>query len=143
MKPTVFNDEVASAVKNWHRKAKKRVKHSIHSEKNTPFSSRPGTPTHGMSPVHLLHNHNYRRNMDDLFAPPEASTGVEMEHWDTEGSHHPENNIAPSDTEEIIRQTSSVRELGQIQELPAPRHFQTQHGVNISSSNFSFGKSRN
>ncbi|XP_010509062.1 PREDICTED: MLO-like protein 12 [Camelina sativa] len=59
MRPTIFNDRVANALKKWHHTAKKQTKHG-HSGSNTPQSSRPTTPTHGMSPVHLLHNYNHR-----------------------------------------------------------------------------------
>ncbi|KAL9302166.1 MLO-like protein 12 [Arabidopsis thaliana] len=59
MRPTIFNDRVANALKKWHHTAKKQTKHG-HSGSNTPHSSRPTTPTHGMSPVHLLHNYNNR-----------------------------------------------------------------------------------
>nr|AFW98803.1 MLO protein 3 [Rosa multiflora] len=138
MKPTVFNEGVAEAVKSWHHKAKKKVKHSLHSERSTPLSSRPGTPTHGMSPVHLLHNVNNRSDEDDLFPPPEASIVVEMEHLDTEGSQ--KNNVGPSERG-AIRQTSTVRELGQIHEPPAPSPSQAEHVVK-SPSSFSFGTSR-
>lgn len=54
MKPVIFGDNVASAIKTWHRAAKQRVKHGHGSEHATPFNSRPATPLHGMSPVHLL-----------------------------------------------------------------------------------------
>ncbi|KAM5556067.1 MLO-like protein 12 [Rosa sericea] len=138
MRPTVFNEGVAEAVKSWHHKAKKKVKHSLHSERTTPFSSRPGTPTHGMSPVHLLQNVNNRSDEDDLFPPPEASIVVEMEHLDTEGSQ--KNSVGPSERG-AIRQTSTVRELGQIHEPPAPSPSQAQHVVK-SPSSFSFGTSR-
>lgn len=59
MRPTIFNDKVANALKKWHHTAKKQTKHG-HSGSNTPHSSRPTTPTHGMSPVHLLHNYRNR-----------------------------------------------------------------------------------
>ncbi|CAH2058751.1 unnamed protein product, partial [Thlaspi arvense] len=59
MRPTIFNDRVANALKKWHHTAKKQTKHG-HSGSNTPHSSRPTTPTHGMSPVHLLHNYHNR-----------------------------------------------------------------------------------
>ncbi|WZZ55576.1 hypothetical protein YC2023_055683 [Brassica napus] len=57
MRPTIFNDRVANALKKWHNTAKKHTKHG-HSGSNTP--SRPTTPTHDMSPVHLLHNYHNR-----------------------------------------------------------------------------------
>ncbi|CAH9144207.1 unnamed protein product [Cuscuta epithymum] len=68
MKPTIFNENVARALKGWHHTAKKRIKdhNKIESASVTPTSSRPGTPSrHGMSPVHLLRGHGfYRSEMD-------------------------------------------------------------------------------
>ncbi|KAL1558569.1 MLO-like protein 6 [Salvia divinorum] len=57
MKPTIFNDRVATALRNWHHTAKKHVKQSKHSRAGTPTSSQPVTPSHGLSPVHLLRYH--------------------------------------------------------------------------------------
>ncbi|KAF8108300.1 hypothetical protein N665_0111s0014 [Sinapis alba] len=62
MRPTIFNDKVANALKKWHNTAKKHTKNGT-SGSNTPYSSRPTTPTHGMSPMHhLLSSHN--RSLD-------------------------------------------------------------------------------
>ncbi|XP_023633332.1 MLO-like protein 6, partial [Capsella rubella] len=44
MKPTVFNERVATTLKSWHHTAKKQIKHGRTSESTTPFSSRPTTP---------------------------------------------------------------------------------------------------
>ncbi|KAK7252434.1 hypothetical protein RIF29_36367 [Crotalaria pallida] len=57
MKPTIFSDRVAKALKNWHHTARKHVRHnkvSSHSGVNTPLSSYPTTPTHGMYPTGQL-----------------------------------------------------------------------------------------
>ncbi|CAA7020835.1 unnamed protein product [Microthlaspi erraticum] len=75
MKSTVFNENVATAIEKWHHTAKKETKHGRHSESNTPYSSRPTTPTHGSSPTHLLHNHKNRhsdRHDDHQFWDPES-----------------------------------------------------------------------
>lgn len=77
MKPTIFNERVAAALKNWHHAAKKQIKQSKGSV--TPLSSRPSTPSHNMSPVHLLRH--YRGEMDSVNTSPRRST----EHcWDSE-----------------------------------------------------------
>ncbi|XP_051120813.1 MLO-like protein 6 [Andrographis paniculata] len=59
MKPTIFNDRVAAALRNWHQTAKKHVKHQsrLSSVAATPMSSRAATPLGSLSPVHLLHKH--------------------------------------------------------------------------------------
>lgn len=68
MKPTIFNERVAAALKNWHHTAKKHIKESKHSSMASPMSSRPATPYHGMSPVHLLRN--YRSEVDSYQNSP-------------------------------------------------------------------------
>ncbi|XP_044482914.1 MLO-like protein 6 isoform X2 [Mangifera indica] len=59
MKPTIFNERVATALRNWHRTAKKHIKENKSSVSGgaTPFSSRPTTPSHRASPVQLLRHH--------------------------------------------------------------------------------------
>ncbi|KAL9413081.1 hypothetical protein AB3S75_041704 [Citrus x aurantiifolia] len=69
MKPTVFNERVAAALKNWHHTAKKHIKQNKGSV--TPLSSRPSTPPHNMSPVHLLRH--YRAEMDSVHTSPRRS----------------------------------------------------------------------
>ncbi|XP_068315734.1 MLO-like protein 6 [Pyrus communis] len=143
MKPTVFNEEVAAAVKNWRHKAKKNAKHSHHSPSTTPFSTMPPTPTQGMSPIHLLHSHNYRSNDDGFITPPRGSN-LEMDHWGTEGSSHsPNNNVGPCDGDGIMQ----ITDIGDLDQEPgsaelarAPRRTRSQHEIEIISSNFSFGK---
>lgn len=80
MKPTIFNDRVATALKNWSRTAKKKKHGHYHSEGNSPFSSRPASPSHGMSPVHLLHNYQ-QRNVDSLHTSPRKSDANENDRW--------------------------------------------------------------
>ncbi|KAL8052152.1 hypothetical protein ABFX02_06G194400 [Erythranthe guttata] len=55
MKPVIFSEQVASALRGWHRAAKKNVKEGRQSANTTPFSSRPASPLHGStSPLYLL-----------------------------------------------------------------------------------------
>lgn len=124
MRPTIFNDRVANALKKWHHTAKKHTKHG-HSGSNTP--SRPTTPTHGMSPVHLLHNY-HNRNLDQQtsftaspspprfsdyggqghqrFFDPESQS-VSCQHTDSENnnSQHPH-----ADTTTPIREEREIAE---------------------------------
>ncbi|KAI7733086.1 hypothetical protein M8C21_033491 [Ambrosia artemisiifolia] len=86
MKPTVFNERVATAIRSWHKTAKKQIKTNQKSGQVTPMSSRPGTPTHGMSPVHLLRN--YRNDNDSLQTSPRMSN-FDTDNWDTDGSPSP------------------------------------------------------
>ncbi|CAN6981007.1 hypothetical protein IGI04_038774 [Brassica rapa subsp. trilocularis] len=98
MKPTVFNERVATALKKWHHTAKKQTKHGRHSESTTPYSSRPTTPTHGSSPIHLLHNFNHRsvESFPNSPSPRYSSHHDDHQFWDPESqrqeagssSHH-------------------------------------------------------
>ncbi|GLT60094.1 hypothetical protein SLA2020_328760 [Shorea laevis] len=61
MKPTIFNDGVATALRSWHRKAKKKSRHSHDSETN--------------SPAHLLHKYEHSSH-DSLHTSPN-----DHHHW--------------------------------------------------------------
>ncbi|XVE68937.1 hypothetical protein DITRI_Ditri09bG0110000 [Diplodiscus trichospermus] len=142
MRPTIFNDRVAAALKNWHHTAKKHTKHSKHSESTTPFSSRPATPTHGMSPVHLLHN--YPRSVESYQASPRYS-GYENDQWDPADSfhspRHPETSDHPNDRQLEMREVErAVQEPSSSQGVPAPQTIRTQHEIDINPSDFSFAK---
>lgn len=86
MKPTIFNERVATALRNWHHSAKKHIKeiNKNHSNPTTPMSSRPTTPNHGMSPVHLLRG----IRTSDMDVSPRRSN-YNVDHWDIEGSPSP------------------------------------------------------
>lgn len=134
MKPTIFNDRVAAALKNWHHIAKKHTKQGRLSGSNTPMSSRPQTPSHGMSPVHLLHN--YPNRSGDGY-----HSNFEHEHWDPENQlrspHHHEimNESPPHYAESSEQEVAVLEEPRQIemQLPPGPGFIQTHH-------EFSFGK---
>lgn len=82
MKPTIFNEKVATALRNWHHTARKHIKQNRGSV--TPTSSRPGTPSHHMSPVHLLRH--YRSELDSVHTSPRRSN---FDHWDPVDSPSP------------------------------------------------------
>ncbi|KAL4556674.1 hypothetical protein LXL04_034830 [Taraxacum kok-saghyz] len=138
MKPTIFSEDVAKALKIWHHTAKKNIKHG-HSASNSPFSSRPGTPLHGStSPMHLLHR--YPDNSLDSFSNSPRGSPFEHEDWANESPHVHE------DVETFRRDQVHDIEEGEIQE-PSPistqlpseptRPVRTQNEVDISD--FSFG----
>ncbi|KAL9422125.1 hypothetical protein AB3S75_034398 [Citrus x aurantiifolia] len=134
MKPTIFNDRVAAALKNWHHIAKKHTKQGRLSGSNTPMSSRPQTPTHGMSPVHLLHN--YPNHSGDGY-----HSNFEHEHWDPENQlrsprHREIMNESPPHYAESSEQEVAVLEESRQIEMqlpPRPGFIHTHH-------EFSFGK---
>lgn len=56
MKPVIFGDNVASAIRTWHQTAKQRAKNGRPSENVSPLTSRAATPLRaGSSPVHQKH----------------------------------------------------------------------------------------
>lgn len=154
MKPTIFNDRVASALKAWHHTAKRNTRHGK-SENNTPYSSRPATPTHGglspahrFSPVHLLHNYPHR-SIDSYHASPSPRrSSFDNDRWDpeslrtaqqyhvNESSQHGEDSVV-SEHELVVQEpTLTATELP-----PGPGPIRTQHEINMSSSSgFSFAK---
>ncbi|RDY06645.1 MLO-like protein 12, partial [Mucuna pruriens] len=126
MKPTIFNQRVASALKNWHQTAKKHVKES---KQTTPFSSRPSTPTYGMSPIHLLQRHLAGRNESAQTSP--RTSNYENEQWDVEGSPSTSNHAVVDQTEMQVLEPAVPTS-----ELP----ISSQLEIRVSSSEFSFEK---
>ncbi|KAK6144448.1 hypothetical protein DH2020_021268 [Rehmannia glutinosa] len=143
MKPTIFNERVAAALRNWHHTAKKHVKQSKHSAPATPMSSRPATPSHGMSPVHLLRH--YRSEMDSLQTSPRKSNFDVDHNYDTD---------SPSPTRfhgqgDAFRHHIELRQIDHEVELhhePSPSQVapvtRDQHEINIRGgpNDFSFDK---
>ncbi|KAG2673837.1 hypothetical protein I3760_13G107200 [Carya illinoinensis] len=95
MKPTIFNDRVAAALRNWHHTARKHLKQQKGSTSVTvtPFSSRPTTPSHYTSPVYLLRHH--RSDMTDSVQStisPRRSSNFDIDHlpyyWETDSPSH-------------------------------------------------------
>ncbi|KAK7312546.1 hypothetical protein VNO77_36483 [Canavalia gladiata] len=92
MKPTIFNERVAVALRNWHQTAKKRIRQNrvgSLSLSGTPMSSRPTTPSHHLSPVHLLRY--YRSEVDSFPASPRRSNfdADPSQPWDNVDSPSP------------------------------------------------------
>ncbi|CAA0823183.1 MLO-like protein 6, partial [Striga hermonthica] len=141
MKPTIFNERVATALKNWHHTAKKHVKEvNKHQQLSAPGTPMSGTPrSHGMSPVHLLRNH---RGEADSFqvSPRRSNFFVETDQaWDSESPSpttrfhdHPD-----LDQEDAFRRhPDNDDESGSARVAPAPVQ---QLEINVvSSTDFSF-----
>ncbi|KAJ6750118.1 hypothetical protein OIU85_000723 [Salix viminalis] len=72
MRPTIFNERFAKALRNWHHTAKQHIKQNRRSGTVTPATSAPGTPSHTISPVHLLRGHRGGES-DGMPAPPRSS----------------------------------------------------------------------
>ncbi|MFQ6647306.1 hypothetical protein Gotur_021504 [Gossypium turneri] len=142
MRPTIFNERVATALRNWHQKAKKHTKQNkqSHSQNTTPLSSRPATPTHGMSPVHLLHN--YPRSVESYPTSPTLSI--------TENNrlvlHSPRQHGIKDDVDDrslhkkIAQADTTVEESNSLQRVAMAQTTRTQHEIDIASSVFSLQK---
>ncbi|XP_054801090.1 MLO-like protein 2 [Prosopis cineraria] len=134
MKPTIFNGRVAAALKSWYHSARRQVKdYNKNSETNTPLSSAPATPTHRMSPVHLLHKHTGGHSD----AVPTSPTGFLPSNYDHEQRWDVE--------EGAPYHTVDGREIQMIPtstELPpaVPDPIRTQHEIQHSTE-FSFKNS--
>ncbi|KAK6146986.1 hypothetical protein DH2020_017898 [Rehmannia glutinosa] len=76
-----LGDTVAKALRTWHHTARKQIKKNRHSASVTPMSSRPSTPLHGSSPVHLLQY--YKSELDSVSGSPSISHH-KPEPWQTE-----------------------------------------------------------
>ncbi|KAF9595586.1 hypothetical protein IFM89_001058 [Coptis chinensis] len=141
MKPTIFNDRVATALRSWHHTARKQTKHNRTSGSVTPTSSRPTTPTHGMSPVRLLRN-NYRSSdqFDSLQTSPRQSN-MEYDNWESEGSPspmHPQGDGSSSHhhykRRDLGEQEEHAVEITMIDLRPHPPTTHTQHEIDIDDS---------
>ena len=140
MKPTVFNERVAVALKSWHHTAKKQIKHGRTSESTTPFSSRPATPTHDSSPIHLLRNvHKRSRSADESFANSlSPRRNSDFDTWDVESQQEPSSSSIKYHSR--FREEDSEKKKPSAVELPAgPGIIRTQHEIStISLRDFYF-----
>ncbi|KAF8397661.1 hypothetical protein HHK36_016582 [Tetracentron sinense] len=132
MKPTIFNDEVATALRTWHHTAKKNIKENRKSGTVSPMSSMPTTPTHGMSPVHLLRG--YRNEADSAQTSPRTSNFYNQ-HWENEESPSPSHHYGHHG---LVEQERDEHELMSMTQLPPP--IGSQHEIDIESRAFSFNK---
>jgi mlo protein len=148
MKPTIFNERVAAALRNWHHTARKNLKQNKGSVTGTPMSSRPTTPSHHMSPVYLLRN--YRSEADSLHTSPRKSN-FDIERWETESrspSHHHHPVGEGSSSYHHGRQTDQtnyieydVKEPTSSQVAPLPQMDRLEHQIDIGPpKDFSFDK---
>ncbi|XP_039061177.1 MLO-like protein 12 [Hibiscus syriacus] len=141
MRSTIFNERVAAALKNWHQTAKKHTKQSnkqSHSQSMTPYSSRPATPTHGMSPVHLLHN--YPRSVGSYPTSPRHSN-IENDQWELDSTHSPTHHVDHRSLQLEKREVDkTVEECSSSQIVAEAQTTRTQHEIGINLSDFSFAK---
>ncbi|KAJ0256778.1 MLO-like protein 2 [Hirschfeldia incana] len=129
MRPTVFNERVATAIKTWHHTAKKHTKHGKHTDSNTPYTSRPTTPTHGSSPMHILNNRSVEA-FPSSHSPRYSDHHDHHQFWDPESQQHQE--AGPSTHHSLVHESSEKTPvLASSVELPPIR-------TTKSSRDFSF-----
>ncbi|CAJ1955998.1 unnamed protein product [Sphenostylis stenocarpa] len=143
MKPTILNERVAMALRNWHHAAKKHVKQQnsrLQSQTQTPLS-RPTTPKHATSQAHLLHR--WHSEIDTNSTVSEAHHPYEIDLSPSPNSHHHKSiaNASSIDHQEM--------EMGQLDHGPQENVNElnsahassglTQHEINIEhGKEFSF-----
>lgn len=133
IRPSVFNDRVAAALRDWHETAIQHGREGRHSD----GASRSATPSSGMSPAHLLQSYDSQTTPD---MSPMVSN-FDNERWYGEGSRASvkKDDDEPGRTEDF--ESRKPGRAGQDSTPIGPGPIQTQHEINISSSNFSFRKS--
>lgn len=135
MKPTVFNERVAAALRNWHQTARKHIKKNKGSI--TPVSSRPNTPSHHMSPVHLLRH--YRCEVDS-FNTSARRSNFDGEHWEAESpspNHYNSNTNVNSLEQGSVELSCNQRDDNNGQESTG-QVTRAQHEIDIDRNDFSF-----
>ncbi|KAJ6428987.1 hypothetical protein OIU84_020597 [Salix udensis] len=137
MRPTVFNDRVAAALKTWHHAAKKQSKHGKNSESHTPMSSRAQTPSYGMSPVHLLQNHRSSTAPDSFPNSPRFSNHDNIDQWEAEANsaHDYElNESVHHGSLDVRDRVTQNQDPNSIQLPRGPGSVRTQHEINLGSA---------
>ncbi|KAJ8751516.1 hypothetical protein K2173_016746 [Erythroxylum novogranatense] len=151
LKPTIFNERVAKALRNWHRTAKKQIKENKGSGSVTPWSSRPTTPSHHTSPVHLLKY--YRDEVDRIQNSPRRSTSNLAIEWDgansASQSRHPHfDEGSSSNQNNYLHQRQQHTELGDGENITNDSESRPsqvvpisgQHEIEIVGKEFSFDR---
>ncbi|PIN11990.1 hypothetical protein CDL12_15409 [Handroanthus impetiginosus] len=74
MKPVIFSDQVASALRSWHQTARKQLKKGRTSTSTTPISSQSPSPLRdNMSPLHLLQGRRKHNEVEGQYQPSNFS----------------------------------------------------------------------
>ncbi|CAL5387969.1 unnamed protein product [Camellia sinensis] len=141
MKPTIFNEKVAKALRNWHYNAKKHIKQNnrLTDGSVTPSPSRPVIPQHGMSPVHLLRH--YRSSEIDSVHTTSRNSHFDNEYSENEGSFSPSHSChhddAPPRSHHGRNRDLEVQPETEGQEMSSfPPDPHAHHEIDIPSAGF-------
>ncbi|KAK2370789.1 Seven transmembrane MLO family protein [Trifolium repens] len=143
MKPTIFNDRVATTLRNWHHTARKHVKQNREYGLQSPLSI---TPAHSMSPAQILRH--YRNEMD---TPTRINFETPYESYSPSpsNSHHHkvEPNVASSNSIRLLEMEMGHLAHDQQQDVIEPEVISVGSGlaqveidVQQHSDEFSFSK---
>ncbi|XVE59800.1 hypothetical protein DITRI_Ditri05aG0075900 [Diplodiscus trichospermus] len=138
MKPTIFNERVATALRNWHQTAKKHIKQNKGSV--TPSSSRRNSPSQNTSPVQLLRNYRPSEMDEYLHASPRRSN-FDITQWQLDSPSHSHPNFGDDSSshqhnmEELVAQVDYENEPSS-----SEQHESTEHEINIGPKEFSFDR---
>ncbi|XP_010253610.1 PREDICTED: MLO-like protein 6 [Nelumbo nucifera] len=145
MKPTIFNERVAIALRKWHHTARKQIKQNQKSGTATPMPSRPTTPRHGFSPVSLLQNQ--RRSDDDSVQTSPRFSNFDNEQWEGEDTpspsyhyHYGERSSHQNYFDHHEHRLDEQQPDAYEQSPPPPPPIRTQHEIDMDSVDFSFAK---
>ncbi|KAJ9181602.1 hypothetical protein P3X46_009717 [Hevea brasiliensis] len=124
MRPTIFNERVAKALRSWHQAARKHIKQSRHSGSVTSTVPGSSAPSRSMSPAHLLRN--YRCDPDSVQTFPRMSNLFDTEACEMD---------SPQDRNHHCPELSSTY-------IPPVRNAnRSQLRIEIETSDFSFDES--
>lgn len=97
MKKSIFEEQTAKALKKWHQAAKQRNKQRKGITDTSSIMSGDATPTHGSSPLHLLHHYKQRSTAPDAdgFAASPRSYVSDTELSEIDGSNRARSPVVP------------------------------------------------
>lgn len=131
MKPTIFNERVAAALRNWHHAAKKHIK--LNKVSMTPMSSRPTTPSHPST-----HPFRSYRSEAESFQNSPRKSNFDSDRWNAGSpspSHHHQIELGHVEHDKDVQVISAEPSSTKL----AKQHAHGQHEIGIGSKDFSFG----
>ncbi|KAK2988208.1 hypothetical protein RJ640_020690 [Escallonia rubra] len=95
MKQAIFEEQTAKALKKWQKAAKERKKARKaggEDASSAGFISGENTPSHGSSPLHLLHNHKHKASEAECESVPNSpmanyQSDIELSDLEAPSSH--------------------------------------------------------
>lgn len=143
MKPTIFNENVAKALRTWHHTARKHIKKKRHLANVTPLPSQPGTPLNGTSPAHLLHY--YKGELDSVHTSPGISKHTteeeDVENYKEHSPYHEASSWSHQgrNDDTMDERWASTQSNNHPQPIPQSQLFQQEIDIE-SSADFSFSR---